>query len=127
MRCLNDARPCPVAARQLGGRSAIRHATMLGFHDGYLVAVLGIACAFLIHDEDAAASIVNMDSTGRRGEASSYRPRSSTSGLTMWAGRSLHSTASRLRAATSAIRSRVATVAEAMCGTTSALGSATSG
>lgn len=55
------------ATAHLAGSAArtpesIRHAAVLGFHDSYLVAVLiaivGVACAFLIHDEDAAASIV---------------------------------------------------------------------
>lgn len=51
---------------------------MLGFHDRYLVAVLiaviGIACAFLIHDEDAAASIVKDAPGAQRPEPAATQP-----------------------------------------------------
>ncbi len=49
------------AAGATGGPAAARHAALLGYHDAFFAAVVigivGVAFAFLIHDEDAAGTM----------------------------------------------------------------------
>jgi len=59
------------AAAPAARQAAIQHGTLLAYHDAYFVGVLiaavGIAFAFLIHDEDAAETMV-VRSSGRKPE-----------------------------------------------------------
>lgn len=54
------------------GQAAARHAALTGFHDAYfaavLLAIVGIGFAFLVHDEDAIASMVDQRPKAERGE-----------------------------------------------------------
>jgi MFS family permease len=53
------------ATSQAAAHAAAAHGQLLGFHDAYfaaaLVGILGIAAAFLIHDEDAAETMLPKD------------------------------------------------------------------
>lgn len=52
------------------GETAGRHAALLGFHDAYfaavVLAIVGVAFAFMIHDEDAVASMAPQPSAVNR-------------------------------------------------------------
>jgi EmrB/QacA subfamily drug resistance transporter len=55
---------------QAQAQAAARHGALLGFHDAFIGAsiliLIGVVCAFLIHDEDAAATMVRKGATARQ-------------------------------------------------------------
>jgi EmrB/QacA subfamily drug resistance transporter len=62
-----------IAGAAAGGPAAARHAALLGYHDAFFAAVvigvIGVAFAFLIHDEDAAETMRARPGEGAMSEA----------------------------------------------------------